>query len=546
MKANFKKVMAASLSAMMVMSMGVATNIQAAGSIELTPTSEGVALTGRTFTAYKLFNVTKEANGSLNYSEVDAKTTAAVVKAIRATITKYNADEKNVDVPTLEKETVKDVVNYLTSDAILNNSKFHIELAKQLQKETTLTAVKGNFEESGSSLIKKDLEDGYYLVLETPREGKDVSLAILQTVCGATLSIPVKSDTPTIDKTVNGKQDVDDYQIGDTIPFELTAKAPSKGTLSHYDTYSFKMTDTLSEGLTLNTDSIQFEIGSETTSITIEGSNVMYDGASIGTITTSSNSLVVDFNLKSDKFESLFANASSMNTIKVTYTAELNAKAVIGDPDSNAQNNNKVVLEYNNNPSQSEVKGKDEDDVNVYSYGLEIVKQDARDTDKKLSGAKFKLYKNSVSDENLVKFTEQNGKYIVDKNGVTEEVITNDQGMLNIDGLDDGTYVLVETEAPEGFNKLKEPITIEITPEYNGKDLVGLTYVVSGGDGEASNTGVADQATGTVSVTVNNNSGFELPSTGGMGTTILYGAGILAMAGGVCYFVMDKKRRAQQ
>ena len=546
MKAKFKKIMAASLSAMMVMSMSVATDVQANGSIILNPITDGTALTGREFTAYQLFTVT-QIDDNYKYGEVSSEVTTIVKTAMNEAIAKYNAKHEAETLPKLTGSEVKHLVNYLTGEKVKDNAEFHIELAKQLQKAVGLTTVKGIFDENGTGLKNENLEDGYYLVLETPQEGKPVSLAILQTVCGNDVNINVKSDTPTIDKIVDGQQDVNDYQIGETIPFVLNANAPSKGTLSHYDVYSFKMSDTLSDGLTLDQNSVKFEIGNQTNTITISEGKIKYDNEDIGTISATANSLIIDFNLKSTKFDTLFINEGELNTIKVSYNAVLNENAVIGNPESGLKNNNKVVLEYNNNPSNSTTMGKHEEDVNVYSYGLEVVKKDANDANKLLPGAKFQLYKDSENQENLVEFTDkQNGDYIVAANGSVTEVVTDQDGKLNITGLDSGTYILKETVAPEGYNKLQNPITIIIKPEYSGKDLIGLTYTVSGGDGEASNTGDANQATGEVSVTVNNNSGLLLPSTGGMGTTILYIAGILAMAGGVCYFVMDKKKRAQK
>ena len=546
MKAKFKKIMAASLSAMMVMSMSVATDVQANGSIILNPITDGTALTGREFTAYQLFTVT-QIEDNYKYGKVSSEVTTIVKTAMNEAIAKYNTKHEAEKLPELTGSEVKHLVNYLTGEKVKDNAEFHIELAKQLQKAEGLTTVKGSFDENGTGLKNENLEDGYYLVLETPQEGKPVSLAILQTVCGNDVNINVKSDTPTIDKIVGGQQDVNDYQIGETIPFVLDANAPSKGTLSHYDVYNFKMSDTLSDGLTLDQNSVKFEIGNQTDTITISEGKIKYDNEEIGTILETANSLIIDFNLKSTKFDTLFINDGELNTIKVSYNAVLNENAVIGNPESGLKNNNKVVLEYNNNPSNSTTMGKHEEDVNVYSYGLEVVKKDANDANKLLPGAKFQLYKDSENQDTLVKFTDkQKGDYIVAANGSVTEVVTDQDGKLNITGLDSGTYILKETVAPKGYNKLQNPIKIIINPEYSGKDLIGLTYTVSGGDGEASNTGDANQATGEVSVTVNNNSGLLLPSTGGMGTTILYIAGILAMAGGVCYFVMDKKKRAQK
>ena len=195
--------------------------------------------------------------------------------------------------------------------------------------------------------------------------------------------------------------------------------------------------------------------------------------------------------------------------------------------------NNTANVEYGNDPIQLD-KGTP-DTVIVRTHKLTITKTN-QDGSEKLAGAQFKLYKGENTNGDPIKFKDLgNGKYRVatenevDATDTLESPNGNDgvKGIITISGLDAGTYTLVETKAPDGYNKLDNPttITIQATSNNNGTDVT-----VSGNE-----------------VTVKNNKGSLLPESGGMGTvlfTVVGVGGILAV--GYSFMKSNKKNRLHE
>ena len=116
---------------------------------------------------------------------------------------------------------------------------------------------------------------------------------------------------------------------------------------------------------------------------------------------------------------------------------------------------------------------------------------------------------------------------------------------MHFDGLAAGEYTITEVVAPNGYNLLEEPIIITIgceVPEEvtEENDKANWSYITTDNDGlTAANVGTDEN--GRISLTVENNAGTLLPSSGGIGTTIFYAAGIILMAGAVFFVVRRKK-----
>ncbi|WP_276930376.1 SpaA isopeptide-forming pilin-related protein, partial [Faecalibaculum rodentium] len=236
-----------------------------------------------------------------------------------------------------------------------------------------------------------------------------------------------------------------------------------------------------------------------------------------------------------DNLKYLVTNAAEETTIVVTYTAKLNADAVVTNvgADGTLGNNNKVNLVYSNNPNadgEGETGKTPDETVFVGTYKLPNNKVDQ---DKKpLAGAKFKLQRG----------TEPNAEFAVIENGKVTgwnrtgtEFTSNEDGDFSVSGLDAGTYVLIETEAPAGYNKA-EPTTVVLTADHtpsttNKTDNSKVNVTLKVKDETASN------------VTIVNNKGGSLPETGGMGTTLIYGAGALMAAGAAVVYVTNKRTR---
>ncbi|MCD8328165.1 MAG: SpaH/EbpB family LPXTG-anchored major pilin [Ruminococcus sp.] len=406
----------------------------------------------------------------------------------------------------------------------------------------TATVASGN-----TAAVFDDIEVGYYLVKDADNtlDGEDEAYTrfIIKIVGDA--SAAVKSSTPTVDKQVYddddsaGWNDVADYDIGDAVPFKLTGTMPS--TLGDYETYTYIFHDTLSDGLTLDSTSI---------AVTIDGVTI---DSSAYTVKTGEDTCGCTFEVAFTDIISAATNNSTSVTLSnssqviVTYNATLNSNAVIG---LNG-NPNEVYLEYSNNPNQGgegDTGSTPEEYALVFTYKLDVTKVDGDDNTKVLEGAEFVLY-------------DEAGNYaIVDENGKVTgwatdidnaSTLTSDaDGNFVVIGLDEGTYYLKETKAPAGYNLLSSPITVVINAtdvhnvEYDGtnasSELTAIEITVNG----TANSG--DPDTGTVSATVENNSGSVLPETGGIGTTIFYVGGAIIVAGAVILLIVKRRMKTAE
>lgn len=396
------------------------------------------------------------------------------------------------------------------------------------------------------------LTAGYYVFKDVTavEQGDALSLHLTKVVGPTTLQ--AKKDVPEVEKKVKenvkattetayGTQynDTADYNIGDMVPFHLIGSVPD---MSNYDTYKYIFHDTLDAAFDapanadvkvyLSSDKIKDDADSDITEK--------------ATVKVANNNITVTF----DNLKTVDGVAKGMYII-VEYSAKLNSNAVIGG----AGNRNSVYLEYSNNPNQSGTgdsgnTGKTpEDKVVVFTYELDTTKVDKNDSTKKLKNAKFKLYRGSGEEKQYAQVTD--GKlsgWIGEADGATE-LSSDAQGLFKVAGLDDGTYYLEETVAPDGYNKLTEPIAVVISANTtNGQnwtnyDTTPLTKIDVTANG-TSGTGNAE--TGVASIIVANAKGNTLPSTGGMGTTILYAAGaaiVLVAAFGIAFAVRRRNAR---
>lgn len=385
--------------------------------------------------------------------------------------------------------------------------------------------------EGATSVVISGLNAGYYLVKDAAAvTGDDAATKFIIKVVENASATP-KSSKPTVEKKVQDNEDttewndVADYGIGDSVPFQLTGTLPS--TLADYDTYKYIFHDTLSDGLTYNGDA----------KVTLDGNDV----TSSFTITSSGNSLTISC----DDVKALGATAAS--SIVVNYTATLDSDAKIG---LNG-NPNEVYLEYSNNPNQGgegETGSTPTDQVLVFTYELDTTKVDGENTATKLEGAEFKLQnaegKWVIVDDATSKVT---GWADTEAGGSTLK--SDAAGLFKVIGLDEGTYSLKETKAPDGYNLLANPITVVITATddhaatYDGSNAsTMLTKIDVTADGTL---GTGDVSTGAAAITVANNKGSSLPSTGGMGTTIFFVGGGIVVAGAAIILIVKLRKKTE-
>lgn len=323
------------------------------------------------------------------------------------------------------------------------------------------------------------LDYGYYYVTST------VGSVVTVTTAAKDATLVEKNTEPNIEKT-HSTVDLTAI-VGTEVPFTI------KATIGVGHT-NYKVTDTLT-GMTIKSEP----------TVKIGGQDVSKDNYTY-TVNEASNSFTIEFK------DAYTASLAKDTVVTIEYTGVITEDAVEVDLIKNT-----YKFSYDNND------GVEKSDEVVTPLEFDIVKTDA---DKKLlDGAKFKL---TDAEGKTIKVVAKDGYIRPAKdgeNGAVEE-FTVTGGKITVKGIKEGTYYLVETEAPAGYNKLTGKVTVTLTADNQATIEEGAW--VSGG------------------VRVINNAGSELPSTGGMGTTIFYVVGGLMMAAAVVILVAKKKVAAEK
>lgn len=290
----------------------------------------------------------------------------------------------------------------------------------------------------------------------------------------------------TFDKTVD---DVS-VEVGQVVEFTLSGKVPDT---TGFATYVYEFSDTMSSGLTFQKDvKVYVDDVQLTENITLTN--------------TPSDENATGFTLSIDvmKLQNLVTKP-----IKVTYTAIVNENAVC------VIEKNKAILKYSNDPTDDEKFSKIPDEEKVYTAKIVIDKYETDNEDKKLAGAQFVLMNASgkfyAYDANAQKVS-----WVTNQNDATVAT-TDSSGAASFIGLEDGVYTLKEIKAPAGYNLLMG--TIDITIAGSTTDATKLT----------------------VEADVENSTGSQLPSTGGIGTTIFYTIGGVMMGLAAVLLVIKKR-----
>ena len=445
------------------------------------------------------------------------------------------------------------------------------EIAAEHLTDATGTAnapVDGNY-------VIEGLPAGYYLVKDQDGslEGDaDAATEYIVQVLGNVAMEPKDSDIPTVEKKVSEEDyhqddgygttynDVADWDIGDSVPFKLIGSIPD---MSAYDTYEYIFTDTLSNGLTLQEDTVQVYIAVNRDD-EVRGYTPLTEGEdytlTLNNVENGGGSFSIAFD---DLKTAPYVDQGNRNFVIVTYDATLNANAEIG-LDGNP---NDVYLEFSNNPNGDGRGRTAEDTVIVFTYELDGTKVDGENAETKLEGAEFVLLNGGhtrvahIENGKLVGwialpegYDDNNYNEIPYEawqtlNGTTSVIMTSAaEGVFGVSGLDDGTYYLMEIKAPTGYNLLENALRLDIAAATaNGQTWAGdpaaaLTALTINVDQGGAQNG--DVGTGAVALTVANNQGATLPETGGMGTTLFYVIGGLLVAGAGILLVVRLRMRA--
>lgn len=363
--------------------------------------------------------------------------------------------------------------------------------------------------EEGKTLTFTNLSLGYYLV-----DSSVGTLCSLDTTKPAA-TIQEKNGVPSVDKIItsggvvsaDGKSN--SASIGDTVNFKTTITAQPGA-------QNYVLHDKMTEGLTFDKNSINVSLHKKATNA--DETLVTNTDYNVETINLKDTDLKCTFHINFT--QTLCNRLAADDTITVTYSATLNDKAVIGS----TGNVNETKLNYGDSKETTESK------THTFTYDIPVFKYTMKDNVKTgLEHAKFTLSLNEDG-ANPIKFKEsnENNKYIKDETGAITEVESPQDGKLTFKGLGAGTYYLTETKQPDGYNKLAKSVKIEM--DANGTIKV---------DGKSTLESEESKRL----VEVENKTGTVLPSTGGMGTTMIYLVGaVLVLGSGV---VLATKRRVK-
>lgn len=448
---------------------------------------------------------------------------------------KWGKNGTNGDTAVTEGDSVPEtVLNDITRVATKPDS----EKLAVIEKYVNLKGEKFTTVNSGTT---ENVPAGYYLIKDADNSYNDKHDAYTQfivEVAGKVIFQP-KTDYPTVEKKVkeNSKEtgttgdygerynDVADYSIGDAVPFKLIGSVPD---MSQYSTsYKYTFHDTLANSLKAP-DKADVKVYMSSN----KAGSGKQDITSNFTVTVSGQEITVHT-------EDLKAidGISAGKYILVEYSAVLNSNAAINNDnvaDTDKGNINKVYLTYSNNPRNESEAGKTpEDTVIVFTYKIEATKVDG-ETSKELQGVTFRIYKMSGDDKLYAQVAEGKLKDWITTADDNCVLTSGKDGKFSLAGLDDGTYFIEEITPLPGYNSI-DPVEIKI----NGNTNNGQSG--NGATSELTSVKFTVGKTTADAITIVNNAGTTLPSTGGMGTTVFYvvGGGLMAVA---VVLLVTKKR----
>ena len=474
------------LALVMVFALAVTVAAEGPGSITVDNPKENTK-----YIAYKIFDVVYDNAGHYSYTIEGGDSKSPWYDTVNDYASEVNG---------LKLTQVGDTNTYVVTfgKVYFSAPKFADALKKALDNGS-VTDTGNPLAPSGTTVSVNNLDLGYYFV--TSSTG---ALCSLDTT-NPSATIHDKNNIPFEKTKTVGKNDFD---VGDTVPFIITGEVPEH---TIFTTYTYEITDKMSEGLTFNEDSLKVKVGN---------SYVTGDPAKC-TIVKGTDAAPNTF-----KVTIFVKNCTVGDDIEVTYSATINEKAVA------KISYNEARLTYSNDPTDETKKTTTPPQkVDVYTSKIAIEKVADGSETTKLKGAKFVLYKEETTGGTTTtkyyrRWDETTNKVTwVDKITDATEVETNENGEASFDGLANGIYHLVETKAPAGYNQLDKPYTVRVNEKNDP--------VTNENENQL-----------TVTATVTNKTGAVLPSTGGMGTTIFYVLGaVLVVGAGV--LLVTKKRMSQ-
>lgn len=494
----------------MVMVLGMSTSVFAAtydqNYTEGTITISNATI-GSTYTLYKVFNATVGENGEVAYSTLDGNQLAAN--------------------------------DYFTSDAKGNITATTI--AENVQ-DTGLNAwIEANGQAIGSPVTAtaqtvtfNKLTPGYYYVKTTTNGGAKVTITPVR----PTATIIDKNLVPSFGDDAKEVVDIDDQttdiqsaQYGSTVSYKVTATA------TNYDgdqkVLNYKLSDTKAAGLTYVKDSVKVYVDAQGTE-TVPTTEI-----SKYTLTWGAND--ASFEITIPWYENEAFNYDAVCTITVTYDATVNGEATL------AGTGNQNTAKFSHQKEKDGWTEEETSSTEVYTFALAIMK--TNETGDPLKDAEFEI---ADADGNKLTFAAAtDGVYSFDSEAKNTTAVTPANGIIIVKGVKAGRYTVTETVAPDGYNLLTAPTTVDaqvasaasyttkITTYYDADGKV-VDKEVQGGSSKETAVDYNVSA-----ITVVNTQGTTLPSTGGIGTTIFYIIGAILVIGAGVVLVTRRRMNVQ-
>ncbi len=446
-----------------------------------------------TYTAYKIFDVVYDNAGHYAYTIKGGN--GADKSPWFDAVSDYAKEANGLTLKAAASDPSLYTVNITNAFSAAN-------FAKALRTALDANSVTDVGTKLVNGTAKVDL--GYYFVSTTTG-----------TVCNLTTTNPsVEITDKNAPVVIEKNGEIEDLHVGAVANYTITGEIPD---VTGYKKYIYKIEDTMSEGLTPTQD----------VSLQVAGGVTLSSAQLVDTykvLTYKDNGFVLSFDMVAAIAEGLFKAGDKFT---ITYTATVNEKAV-----EKGVTNTAVVTHSNDPTDPDKIPDPDPEPevVDFFLTNIDITKVDGAN-DEPLDGAEFKLYRVNAQDAkeyyqwNEAADGKSTAAWVADATQAT--VVTTVDGKAQFKALPAGTYYLEETKAPTGYNILEAPFKVEITE-------------------------VKDAATDKVTsltgneVTVANNAGTLLPSTGGIGTTIFYVLGTVLIAGAFILIVTKKRMSTEK
>ena len=519
---KFRRIMALLIATVMVMSMGAAAFAADTHTYTVADPSDHDVITDHTYKAYQIFkadSITEDGElGNIDWAD-------GVTDAGKTALLNGKAD-------------IKALAESLGS----NDSAAAVAFAKlaYANKDKLGTAVDVT---SGTTVLGL----GYWVIVDesTAADVDVVNWATLYQSDGETaITIVSKVDAPSSDKKVKDTNDSEadsttdwqrsaDYDIGDKVPFQLTATLPSNYT--DYETYHLTFHDTEGTGLTFDQSSVKVYVGDSTTPV--NASNYTIKTENIGTET---------FQILFDYAGLTAMGVTNSSVIRVEYESELNKNAEIGLPG----NPNTSNITYDNNPNsdQDGEEGGETPDKTVIVFTYKVVINKVDKDNAPLEGAEFTLTKTladgSTKEIAVIKLDNEGNAEVVSGTGAEA---TSNATKFSFNGLDDGTYTLKETKTPKGYNTMPD-YTFKVVATHTADNGTSAALTDLNGEkvsGDITLTFEKNLNEGSLTDDVINQKGAVLPSTGGIGTTMFYIVGAILVIGAGVVLVSRRRMNVQ-